>query len=158
MHADPNQLLLSTELSDEQVNAILTACRFERPKWADDIIQDLAGDPSTRLLLAESFPKLMEALSVSADPEMGLLNFARFSSATVSKAGFFSSLKLDPALIDFAVGLFSTSQFFSDILIRDIRDFEWLKDAYARGTDEDRERMLSDLRTEMRAFIVPEHR
>ncbi len=158
MHADPNQLLLSTELSDEQVNAILTACRFERPKWADDIIQDLAGDPSTRLLLAESFPKLMEALSVSADPEMGLLNFARFSSATVSKAGFFSSLKLDPALIDFAVGLFSTSQFFSDILIRDIRDFEWLKDAYARGTDEDRERMLSDLRTEMRAFNVHEHR
>jgi glutamate-ammonia-ligase adenylyltransferase len=117
MIPDPNQLLLSSELSEAQVNAILTAYRFERPKWADEIIQDLAGEPSTRLLLADFFPELMEALSVSADPEMGLLNFARFSSASVSKAGFFSSLKLDPALIDFAVGLFSTSQFLSDILI-----------------------------------------
>ena len=158
MHPDPNQLLLSTELSQESVNAILTAYRFDRPKWADDIIQDLAGEPSTRLLLAEFFPKLLEALSISADPEMGLLNFARFSNASVSKAGFFSSLKLDPALIDFAVGLFSTSQFLSDILIRDIHDFEWLQSAHARGTDEDRERMLSDLRTEMRALNDHEHR
>lgn len=149
--SDPTLLVSGEDLPPEVVAATLKAYGFPRPEWADGILQDLAGEPPVRQQFAEILPVLLDALRRSADPEMGLLNFARFAEASVSKSTFFSSLRLDPDAIEAAIALFSTSQFFSDILIRDIRYFDWLRTAYSRGTEKDRGRMIGELWDEVRA-------
>ena len=150
---DPAQLVLAEDLSPEVIEATLSAYGFERPQLADETIQSLAGEPPHRQEFSKILPRLLKALQHSADPEMGLLNFARFAENTaLSKTGFYSKLLYDCDLIEIAILLFSTSQFLSDILIRDIRHFDWLPEAYARGTLEDGERMIGELRMEVEAF------
>ncbi|MBI2192551.1 MAG: bifunctional [glutamate--ammonia ligase]-adenylyl-L-tyrosine phosphorylase/[glutamate--ammonia-ligase] adenylyltransferase [Planctomycetes bacterium] len=152
------RLLLAAELPPGVLEATLRAYGFERPAWADEILQDLAGEPVLRQELARILPRLLVVLRDSADAEMGLLNFARFAEASISKATFFSTLQFDPNLIEVAVALFSSSQYFSDILIRDVRSFEWLRGATSSGTLRDRDRMTADLAAEVDSLQSSEHR
>ena len=155
---DLSQLVLAGDLAQEIIEVTLRSYGFPRPLWADEILQDLADRPPLRGQFAEILPRLIEALSRSPDPEMGLLNFARFAESATSKATFFSTLVLDPALVEVATVLFSTSQYFSDILIRDIRYFDWIRLAASTGSAEDRERMISELSAEVRSLSDHEHR
>ncbi len=76
-------------------------------------LQEFAGMITTRL-------------SVSPDPDMVLTNLLRFSEATFSKSALFNDLLHYPVMADVLCTVFGSSQYFSDILVRDTSLFHWL--------------------------------
>jgi glutamate-ammonia-ligase adenylyltransferase len=69
---------------------------------------------------------LGKSLADLPDPDMALTNLCRFVEATVSKASLFNDLIRYPVLLDVAVRVFASSQYFSDILVRDPELFRWM--------------------------------
>src|SRR5437763_10901768 len=73
-------------------------------------------DPVRSLRFIET---LLGPLSRCADPDMALANFSRWASLLTSASVTFAALEEDPHLLDDLLCLFASSQYLSDILIRE---------------------------------------
>ncbi len=71
-------------------------------------------------------PSLARRLRNSADEEMTVTNLLRFIEASFNPTTLFHDITEHSILLDMLVAAFSTSQFFSDILVRDPELFHWL--------------------------------
>ncbi len=71
-------------------------------------------------------PSLARRLRNSADEEMTVTNLLRFIEASFNPTTLFHDLTEHSILLDMLIAAFSTSQFFSDILVRDPELFHWL--------------------------------
>lgn len=123
-------LVFASNLSDDVASSTIRGYGFQNIKLAQKNIRLMAGhEAPVREVFAKILPFLLEALSHSPDPDMGLNNFERFAMASHSKIALYSFLEEDPASIPIAVQLFSFSQYFSDILIRNPEYFDWLRNS-----------------------------
>ncbi|MBI4007096.1 MAG: bifunctional [glutamate--ammonia ligase]-adenylyl-L-tyrosine phosphorylase/[glutamate--ammonia-ligase] adenylyltransferase [Planctomycetes bacterium] len=128
--SDLKDLLFASNLSDDVATSVLRGYGFQNVRLAQKNIRLMAGhEAPVREAFVRILPFLIEALSHSPDPDMGLNNFERFAMASHSKIALYSFLEEDPASIPIAVQLFSFSQYFSDILIRNPEYFDWLRNS-----------------------------
>ena len=80
--------------------------------------------------LGESAPRFFTSLEAqlmrSPDDTMAATNLLRFIESSFSPISLLRDLSEHPVLLETALSIFSSSQFFSDILIRDPELFRWL--------------------------------
>ncbi len=109
-------------------------------------LRDLAGRGVPLHLVAELAGQLDAALPRCPDPGMALTNLERFVAASPTPEATLDTLARNARATEIAVQLFSTSQFFSELMIRDPALLDWLR---AGADRRDRETLIADLWAEL---------
>jgi [glutamine synthetase] adenylyltransferase / [glutamine synthetase]-adenylyl-L-tyrosine phosphorylase len=95
---------------------------------------------------AESFAEILEQLAAllpaCPDAGMALTNLDRFVAAAPDGAAMLNALGANPRTTEILVQLLSTSQYFSELLIRDTSSLDWLRAGAARH---DRDGLIDEL-------------
>ena len=131
--------------------------------WLTDAgIKDFARAKSNLLEITESgitidqldsiCLQLAEHLSSISDPDLALLNLNRFVLAARSPLAMGSLLERDKTGLPILLVIFSTSQYLSDLLIRDTESYDYLRltegQLYSRGIVRDELLAAIDVATE----------
>ena len=119
-------LILSKELSEDKCINIYKRLNFNDIERANRNLQNLAGEGDVRELFSKVIYKMLLTIQDSPDPDNALINWGRFTEALVDKYSFFSELIEDSSVIDYLTIIFSSSQFLSEILIKNPEYFDWL--------------------------------
>ncbi len=93
-------------------------------KDLDDLVQ-----PIGQVRLPDS---LLDELPGAPDPDLALSNFDRLARSVFSKSDFYAELNARPETCALLVRLLGSSQYFSDILVRDPQYFSWLTETPER--------------------------
>ena len=102
---------------------------------------------------------LLDELSDAPDPNLALSNLDRLSRSVFSKSAFFSELDARPEICGLLVRLLGSSQYLSDILVRDPEYFYWLTETPERmATVGDRSYVDGEMDGALAAFADPERR
>ena len=80
----------------------------------------------SRFKVKEFSGALNDALERSADPDLTLLHFVRFTGTSLGTASLFNDLLQYPLYLELLLKLFGYSQYFADVLIREPELFRWL--------------------------------
>lgn len=116
---------------DDQLSAI-----FSDQKRAEQNLRKLVSNALTRELVERLLPNLFSFLKECPDPDMALTNLVRFSEASFSRSNLYRLLLRGPSLLKSLLMVFSTSQYLSDILIRDPYYFPWIMETLCNPIDE----------------------
>ncbi|MDB5349985.1 MAG: glutamine synthetase adenylyltransferase [Planctomycetota bacterium] len=142
-------------MDDRLIPGLLTDLAFAR-LWLGDLgvrnpeqgVRDLR-DLASRVP-AETFEGLMGQFAVllpqCPDPGMALTNLERFASSGAGGLAALESLPRNPRTTDVLVQLFSTSQYFSELIIRDPTTLDWLRGGAERR---DRDALIEHLWVEL---------
>lgn len=101
-------------------------------------------------------PSLARRLRNSADEEMAVKNLLRFIEASFNPTTLFHDVTEHSILLDMLIAAFSTSQFFSDILVRDPELFHWLSTTTALERPKRKEEFLTEAKKTTLLFHLPE--
>lgn len=116
-------LVLSTELDDEDAEAIIERYAFKNSTRARVNIAGLASRDR------EAFAKLavlaIDTAVRQPDPDMCLNNWDRFVDILSDPSEHFRQLLAQPRRLDILLGIFAGSQFLADTLIRNPEFFDW---------------------------------
>lgn len=119
--------LLSVDNFDEVEAAnLLKQAGFSDWKAAWRILKRLGRDEKNCLPLIEVLPTFFLRLSSAAGADRVLIYFDRFVSAHTDPAILYQYLTENPRSIEILVTLFSSSQFLSEILLRNPEYLRWL--------------------------------
>ncbi len=140
-------LLLAPELSEKEIKEIYKRYGFEDAGKADKNLQAIAKEPYVRRLLSEVIEPLFKMIKDSPDPDMTLNNLERFCNVVFDSRILISQLKANPKVPFLLINLFSTSQFLSDILIRNPEYLWWLIEERAVDTSKNRDDLIREART-----------
>lgn len=143
-HLDPSPLLLSPDLSSDEVVRLLAPYGFRNLEKADANLQLMAGDPRSRKLLAGILQSVLIAVSQTADPDHALNEWERFLEAGHARAQVFSFLSQTPHILQLLCVLFGNSPAMAETLIRDPLLLYWLED----------ERILKSRPTKKRLHVL----
>jgi glutamate-ammonia-ligase adenylyltransferase len=154
----PVDLLLAPELSEKEIKEIYKRYGFEDAGKADKNLQAIVKEPYVRKLLSEVIEPLLKMIKDSPDPDMALNNLERFCSVLFDIRVFISQLKTNPKVPFLLINLFSTSQFLSDILIRNPEYLWWLIEERAVDTSKSRDDLIRELRTTVSSLTSFEKR
>ncbi len=124
----PADLVLSDLLSEELRREILARVGVTDPGRASRNIQDMKARVGDSRLFATVVLLGWESLRSLPDPDMVINNWDRFTESTDDPALHCQELAEQPERIRLLLTLFGTSQFLSDILIRDPALFRWITD------------------------------
>lgn len=124
----PADLVLSDLLSAELRREILARVGITDPDRASRNIQDMKTRVGDSRLFATVVLLGWESLLTLPDPDMAINNWDRFTESTDDPAVHCQELAGQPERIRLLLTLFGTSQFLSDILIRDPALFRWITD------------------------------
>ncbi len=94
--------------------------------------------------------QLEQYLASCADPDMALSNLERFVSAARNPIALGTLFERDPEALAKLIQIFSTSQHFSDILVRDPESFDLLR--VTEGQPVARDALVSDIVAEVEAL------
>ncbi len=111
-------------------------------------LHDLAASRLPPAILHKLFEQLGALLPRCPDSGMALTNLERFASSGAEASGMLAALADDPRTTDVLVQLFSASQYFSDLIIRDPGTLDWLRSGAERR---DRRTLTEGLWDELRA-------
>jgi glutamate-ammonia-ligase adenylyltransferase len=117
--------LLSASASDAAARRRLKQLGFADPRHALANLHALTPTPHDAELLAPALPRLLPALSESADPDMALNNLERYAGG-VDRAVLFRTLAEHPGAALLLARLGGASQFLSDALRRRPASLAWL--------------------------------
>ncbi|WP_422930287.1 bifunctional [glutamate--ammonia ligase]-adenylyl-L-tyrosine phosphorylase/[glutamate--ammonia-ligase] adenylyltransferase [Singulisphaera sp. PoT] len=109
-------------------------------------LRDLALRTDQSAILGSLTRHLDVLLPRCPDPGMALTNLERFVSASPDPEATLRLLSSNVRLVEILVQLFSTSQHFSELMIRDPNLLEWLRGGAERR---DREALIADLWDEL---------
>ena len=118
-------------------------------------LRDLTGRGVPTKLVALLAARLDLTLPKCPDAGMALTNLERFVAASPNPEATLGELVEHPKAVEIAVQLFSTSQFFSELMIRDPGLLDWLR---AGADRRDPSRLIEDLWAEMQAAPTEETR
>ncbi|MFQ5861826.1 MAG: bifunctional [glutamate--ammonia ligase]-adenylyl-L-tyrosine phosphorylase/[glutamate--ammonia-ligase] adenylyltransferase [Candidatus Brocadiales bacterium] len=148
-------IVLGEKMEESRMSSILRGCGFQDTRLAHRNLRALAGNRPQGELFLEILPVFMDALRDCPDPDAALNNMERFSEACYSRMNLYSYLRQNPLSIYILVGLFGSSQSFSNTLIRNPEYFYWLsgldEKKRFKGKDELRKELFSELET-LRSF------
>jgi glutamate-ammonia-ligase adenylyltransferase len=104
----------------------LASAGCRRPEQAAANIGLLAPDATSRSSLEGVFPTLLTALGRLPDPDLALNNLERFAQKVIDRHFLLGLFRDNPRTLHLALTIFGSSQFLSDILVRQPQLFEWL--------------------------------
>ncbi len=118
-------------------------------------LRDLVGRGLPLPLVARLAELLDSALPRCPDPGMALTNLERFVASSPTPEATLEGLAANPRATEIAVQLFSTSQFFSELMIREPGLLDWLRGGADRR---DRATLIDDLWADLEAAPSDEAR
>ena len=124
MHA--RDLILSPQLSAEQVRAFLTGYGFQQPDQSDRQLQQIADRVGDHGLLAEIAGPLLEQAGSTADPDAALLRLERLVERIPNPLGLLSFLQAQPQALEILIQILGTSAHLAQLLLRNPEYFYWL--------------------------------
>lgn len=103
---------------------------------------------------AEAFdqmlPHLLQAMKLSPDPDMALNNFERWQANLANRLPYYRFLAENPTVLEIFFTVCATSQFFSEILVRNPEYFEFFSDPSLRRRPKTAPQHYRDLRNLLR--------
>lgn len=153
---DPTPLLVASGLEPEEVGRILTPYGVEHPAAADTNLQNMAGDPHTRRVLATILPGLLEEIARTADPDQALNHWERLLSGSVNRSALLQYLQASPKMLGLLCTIFGNSDSLAVALIRDPMLVYWLAEEDVLTTAPTREGMLAALRQSLDSLKATE--
>ncbi len=124
----PADLVLVDLLSEDLRQEILARIGVRNPTRAWKNICAMKAEVGDSMLFARVVLLGWDSLRTLPDPDMTLNNWDRFMTAAEAPAEHCRELAAQPERIRFLFTLFGTSQFLSDILIREPDLFRWITD------------------------------
>ena len=124
MHA--RDLVLSPQLSAEQVRDFLTGYGFQQPDQSDRQLQRIADRVGDRGLLAEIAGPLLDQAGKTADPDAALLRLETLVERIPNPLGLFSFLQAQPQALEILIQILGTSSHLAQLLLRNPEYFYWL--------------------------------
>ena len=115
---DPKDLVLAADLQPEQAHSYLKALGFRRPEEADRHLEELVklvGHPEP---VAQALPRLMTALSSSADPDAGLAHLVSYMAAFGNHHMMLNLIRDDARVAELLATILGSSPFLTQILLR----------------------------------------
>ncbi len=119
LFASPNDENLARFLKEQNFKDDLLACQNCHKILEDDFSRDEAF---------QVLPTLLAEMGQDADPDTALNNFERLSRVIFSKTTFYRLLYNKKNVRDCLVRIFSTSQFLTEILIKNPEYLDWVVD------------------------------
>ncbi|MCQ4574917.1 MAG: bifunctional [glutamate--ammonia ligase]-adenylyl-L-tyrosine phosphorylase/[glutamate--ammonia-ligase] adenylyltransferase [Candidatus Brocadiales bacterium] len=119
-------IVLGEEMEESRVSAALRGYGLQNARLARKNLKALAGSLPKAELFLEVLPFLTDALKDCPDPDAALNNMERFAAACCSGMNLYSYMRQNPSSVYMLVGLFGSSQAFSNTLIRNPEYFYWL--------------------------------
>ncbi|MGI6086907.1 MAG: glutamate-ammonia-ligase adenylyltransferase [Kiritimatiellia bacterium] len=119
-------LVLSDALSNGVSRKILQTAGFQDPSRALTNLRRLAGDAARRTAFARLAILAGDSLQHSADPDMALNNWERFTQSLPDAASHYALLLSQPRRLEILLNIFAASQFLADTLIRNPDFFDWV--------------------------------
>ena len=116
---NPSDLLLSPHLDTSTVIRILKPYGFMDCEKADANLQQMAGDPRSRQLLASILRDLLEAVAETADPDQALNEWDRYLEVGGNRAQLFSYFAQVPHILNLLCVIFGSSPALAQVFIRD---------------------------------------
>ncbi len=104
----------------------LASAGCRRPEQAAKNIGLLAPDAASRSSLETILPTFFAALGRLPDPDLALNNLERFAQKVLNRHFLLGLFRDNPRILHLALTIFGSSQFLSDILVRQPQLFEWL--------------------------------
>ena len=95
----------------------------------------LSGSPRTRKFFADLFPRLLDAVSGTADPDAALRRLEAITERVGARATLYEAMGSDRRLLGLLVDLAGSSAFLSNILVRSPGTLDQLVDAVATEPD-----------------------
>jgi len=140
-----------------------------------DVVKDACSDPQraeklltqleenflqsgTRHSLKEFSKQLATLLRRSPDADMAITNLCRYADATLSKSFLFNDLLDYPLWFELMMTICGSSQYFSDILVRDPELFRWLTASDALNSFQSGESFAREINHIHEAFEKPERK
>ncbi|MBN1219798.1 MAG: glutamine synthetase adenylyltransferase [Anaerolineae bacterium] len=121
-------LLLKEELGSEEIQRLLAPVGFADWQTAYRRLQQISPEAEARLILADSLPHLLTALSDAASPDNVLVNFSRFAHSVTSQVDLFHQFIRTPRMLEILITLSAGSQFLTEILLRSPEYFDRFAD------------------------------
>src|SRR5574341_1469389 len=112
--------------STNQLVERLAAAGCQHPERAAKNVKLLAPDAAARSQLDLALPALLTGLRRVPDPDMALNNLERFNQAGLDRRFLPGLFRDSPRVLHLLITIFGSSQFLSDILVRQPQLFEWL--------------------------------
>ncbi len=143
---DPSPLLLASGLTPAGVAGLLAPYGLTDLKQADANLQSMAGEPRTRLLLANILGDLLTMLAETADPDQGLNHWERFLEAGLNRSQLLDYLGGHPRMLHVLCAIFGNSPSMAQTLIRDPLLVYWLAEEQVLTRRPSREMLAASLR------------
>jgi len=144
--ASVSRLLLAPGLSPEEVTSLLNPYGFADPKRTDSNIQQLAGDPRSRALLAGFLADLLDLVRDTAEPDQALVHWERYAEAAGNRVPLFDYLRGSPRMLHLLCTIFGNSPYLAQTLIRDPLLVYWLAEDEVLRRRPSRSALASSLR------------
>ncbi len=109
-------------------------------------LRSLAGHGHRRQVFARLAVLAMDILSGTPDPDMALNNWERFVRTLGSAEGHFRGLFSQPQKLEILLNIFSSSQFLSDVLVRNPGFLDWVMLPEILNAERKREDLEGELR------------
>ncbi|MGC8666544.1 MAG: DUF294 nucleotidyltransferase-like domain-containing protein [Chthonomonadales bacterium] len=142
--------------ADGSLRAQLEKVGFSDAARAERIIRSLAGQGVTDDDVDLMIPILLRSLAASPDPDRALNNFERWFQSVTNRITHVRYLLAHPAALEIFFSVCGTSQFFSDILIRNPEYFEILANPGVRGGTKSAGTLYRELSAFVDAIVRPE--
>lgn len=150
--SNPNSGLFQTILADPQsVRLWLGGLGVRDAERGYRDLHDLEALAGSEAVMARLAVQLDAHLPRSPDPGMALTNLERFVAAGSDPVALLLHLADSPRSAEIVVQIFSTSQHFSELLIRDPTLLDWLRSGPDRR---DRDTLVDDLWAELQVESV----
>ena len=123
----PRDIFLAAHLSAEAAAGFLEQRGLRDGGAADEHLQQLADDLSSRLALGNLANLLFDTLATTPDPDAAVVGFCRYVATRTPQAAFIGNLQADPRMLEILTQILGTSPFLSEILIRNPEYLHWLR-------------------------------
>ncbi len=136
----------------------LAAAGCRRPDRAAGNIGLLAPDAASRSALESILPTLLSALGRLPDPDLALNNLERFAQKVIDRRFLLGLFRDSPRVLHLALTIFGSSQFLSDIVVRQPQLFEWLLEPGVLQRPKAKEELAEEARRVVAAAPSPERK
>jgi glutamate-ammonia-ligase adenylyltransferase len=136
----------------------LAAAGCRRPDQAANNIGLLANDAASRSSLETILPTLLASLGRLPDPDLALNNLERFAQKVIDRHFLLGLFRDNPRILQLALTIFGSSQFLSDIVVRQPQLFEWLLEPGVLHRPKSKEELAQEVRQAVAGAPTPERK